>query len=652
MDDYLRVELSKNIFWDQAYPTNTEHKFVWNTGSVTPYWYEVKGCCKDLSASNPDVCPPINPNSECKNKSQYFQIILANSAEELCQELNDIGWNWKLCSVKKWSKPALNSATNNSNSICNVLEAVDFKKITECVSLSTEYSEYVKIKVLTTVTFTKNSPATTTTTSSPLIQSYKTLHSPPESRLKILLLGQSFIFTGNGKINFSNNSGKLTYKFPYYGDGKISFNSSCIVYASAYRYVAELNYGSFSDEEYNESYDTRRYIKFSGYAGLVSSNWEYSPVTKSLRFRGEADYPIRKDYFPEGFVYFNGKSKVRWSGPDNNNLFYDGSGSIVFSAEPKISNKWSYEASGAIVFSSNYYHKGNFLGTFETKIRVKIEPTQPAGSDLWNCTGLVCLIPSYEEMFLQSLYFAPADVSVKCYGCSALPGLLYFNNNLTNLNLLNNVLNRNSQEIQENIQLTYDSKQGLWTNIFHYKDKYLNEDWKMVFDFGCVNYSGNSGDVFFNQSILDTVQQDWVNSGRVDLSGNPITLEDYLTQSQAQLSSIVRSNNSYNDSNYYWRFSMYVTRTLKDGTDFDTRLYLTVPSEFICQYKSEFSFSFKYDIIKKYFFIGYQAYYDNFTFYDNIGLFSSSYWKSNPEINFTVSKNKIENKTTKTTLYV
>jgi hypothetical protein len=95
-----------------------------------------------------------------------------------------------------------------------------------------------------------------------------------------------------------------------------------------------------------------------------------------------------------------------------------------------------------------------------------------------------------------------------------------------------------------------------------------------------------------------------------------------------------------------------VSRILKDGTDFDTRLYLTVPSEFICQYNSEFSFSFKYNIIKKYFFIGYQAYYDNFIFYDNIGLFSSDYWMKNPDIKFTVSKNQIENKVTRTTVYV
>jgi len=643
MDDYLRVELSKNIFWDQAYPANTEHKFIWNTGSVSSYWYEVKGCCKDLSTNNTDVCPPINPNSECQNKSQYFQIILANSVEELCQELNDTGWNWKLCSVKKWSRPAISNSSTND--ICNILEVVDFKKITECVALSTEYSESVKIKVATTVSFRKNSLATTT--QSPSIQSYDEYFPKPENKVRILLTGQRFAVIGNGKISFSGDIKKLPYRIPYYGSGAVSFSSYSIVYTNAYRYVAELNYGSFSEEEYNEYYDISRYIKFSGYAGLVSSSWEYTPVKKAIRFRGEAEYPIYKDYFPEGFIYFNGKSKVRWSGPDNNNFFYDGDGSIIFAPESQVSNKWSYKPAGRITFSSDYSHRGNFLGTFETKIRVKIEPIPPEGY----CTDLVCLIPSYEEMFLQNLYFPPNDVSVKCYGCSSLPGVLYCNNNLNNLNLLNNVLNRNSQEIQENIQFTYDSKQNLWTNVFHYKDKYLNEDWKIVFDFGCVNYSKNSGDVLFNESLLDTIEQDWINSGKIDSSGNPISLEGYLAQSQSQLSSIVNYNN-YSDSSYYWRFSMYVSRTLKDGTDFDTRLYLTVPSEFICQYNSEFSFSFKYNIIKKYFFIGYQAYYDNFIFYDNIGLFSSDYWIKNPDIKFTVSKNQIENKVTRTTVYV
>ena len=650
MDGYLRVELSKNIFWDQAYPTNTAHKFVWNTGSVSSYWYEVKGCCKDLSSNNPDVCPPINPNSECKNKSQYFQIMLSDSVEELCQELNSIGWNWKLCSVKKWSKPALNSQVNGE--VCNVLEVVDFKKITECVALGTEYSEFVKIRVLSTVVFSKTSLTTTTTTTT-------TTHSPStqayiepqkiENKLKALLTGRSFVAVARGRINFSNNSGKLTYKFPCYGSGQITLGGTAIIQVNAYRYVAELNYGSFSEDEYNESYDISRYIKFSGFAGLVSSSWEYVPKTRAIRFRGEGDYPIYKDYFPEGFVYFNGKSKVRWSGPDNNNLFYDGEGAIIFALEAHVSNKWSYNPSGKIVFSSDYSHKGNFLGTFEIKIRVKTEAVNPG--TVANCTDVVCLIPSDEEMFLQDLYFPPNDVTVKCYGCSSLPGILYCNNNLTNLNLLNYVLNRNSQEIQENIQLTYDSKHDLWTNIFHYKDKYLNEDWKIVFDFGCVDYSKNSGDVLFNESLQDSIEQDWINSEKIDSFGNPITLEGYLAQSKARLSSIVGSN-SYSESSYYWRFSMYISRTLKDGTDFDARLYLTIPSEFICQYSPEFSFSFKYDMIKKYFFIGYQAYYDNFIFYDNIGLFSSDYWINNPEIKFSVSKNQIENKVTKTTIYV
>lgn len=648
MDDYLRVELSKNIFWDQAYSANTEHKFVWNTGSVSSYWYEVKGCCKDLSTNNPDVCPPINPNSECNNKSQYFQIILANSVEELCQELNDIGWNWKLCSVKRWSKPAENSSLNNNNDICNVLEPVDYKKIAECVSLSVEYSEAIRIKVKSTATFAKRSnTVATTTTSAPLIQSYEIQNSPPENKIKTLLYGQNFYVTGSGKISFSN-SNRLTYKFPYYGTGKVSFNSFSIYYTNAYRYVAELNYGSFSEDEYNESYDIRRYIKFSGFAGLVSSSWEYTPVKRAIRFRGEAEYPIYKDYFPEGFIYFSGKSRVRWSGPDNNNFFYDGDGSIIFAPESQVKNKWSYNSTGNIVFSSDYSHKGNFFGNFDVKIKVKTElPIQNTD----RCKEQICLDNSDEEMFLQNLYFAPNDVTVKCYGCSSLPGILYYNNNLTNLNYLSNILDRNSQEIQENIQLTYDSKQNLWTNIFHYKDKYLNEDWKMVFDFGCVDYSKNSGDVLFNEILQDTIEQDWINDGKIGSDKNPITLDAYLAQSQAQLSSIVNSN-VYTDSSYYWRFSMYVSRTLEDGTDFDTRLYLTVPSEFICQYNSEFSFSFKYNIIKKYFFIGYQAYYDNFIFYDNIGLFSSSYWINNPEMKFTVSKNKLENKVNRTTIYV
>lgn len=663
--EFSRVSASKQISWGLSYDLGSQHQFTWKVGATSSYWYQVKGCCKDLSSTSGDPCPPINPNSECKNKSQFFQVMLANSPEELCQELKDLKWDWKLCGLSRWSRPAENEFVD-PNDQCNVLETIDFKKISECLALNIEYNFSIKINFKTDIAYGKctsngcfgpflvyspsnpflyfrgrilprfilkptasgnlnffgsttpsctfySYPGNTTVgingSANVISSSYKyvsegsfTMSSDaqnysrnlysyqpePQPLIKKLnkVKSQSGVilnYSASGSINFSNTN-LLSYKFVCYPAGQINYFSSAKNLIKSYRYTAEMNYGSFNPDEYDDSFDIKRFINFSGYALLVSDHWVYPEPTNqkpvaAIKFFGSADQEKYFDYFPEGFIKFGEQAIVRWSGPKNNRFWCVGNGFILFSVNSESKNTYIYQPSGSIVLYSNYSNKGNTLGEYDIKIGYK-------------STVSIIGIQFAGENMIQNISYPVNDVLVRCKECSALPGMLYCNNNLVNLNIFNDFLNRNSEQLSENIPLTYEIRKNLWTNTLHYKDKYSSEAWKLVFDFGCIN--------------------------------------DF-----------------YDEANYYWKFALYVSRSLDDEVDFDSRLFLTIPSEFICQYKTDFSFSFKYNIIKDYLFVGYQSYYDNLVFYDNIGLFGSSYWANNPELKFTVSRSPIADNITR-----
>ena len=131
------LSFNKSFSYNYTFSTSFSKEFTWKTGNLSSYWYQVRGCCKSTFQNLPGSgCPPIRTDdAKCDSvPTTYFQTILSNSVSEICQELTDNNWNWQLCSVKKWSRPAENLYVD-PNDECNVLEEVSFKDVPECVSL-------------------------------------------------------------------------------------------------------------------------------------------------------------------------------------------------------------------------------------------------------------------------------------------------------------------------------------------------------------------------------------------------------------------------------------------------------------------------------------------------------------------------------------
>jgi formylglycine-generating enzyme required for sulfatase activity len=146
------LSFSKSFSYNYTFSASFSKEFTWKTGNLSSYWYQVRGCCKSTFQNLPGSgCPPIRTDdAKCDDApTTYFQTILSNSVSEICQELTSNNWNWQLCSVKKWSRPAENLYVDLSDE-CNVLQEVSFKDIPECQSLISN-DVYFNFKFKTTV---------------------------------------------------------------------------------------------------------------------------------------------------------------------------------------------------------------------------------------------------------------------------------------------------------------------------------------------------------------------------------------------------------------------------------------------------------------------------------------------------------------------
>jgi hypothetical protein len=202
---------------------------------------------------------------------------------------------------------------------------------------------------------------------------------------------------------------------------------------------------------------------------------------------------------------------------------------------------------------------------------------------------------SFFESYSNRYFPSSNNIIVSCKNCNILPDTLYVDNNLLNLNYFNSFLYKNDYELSDEIALLYSKNTNLWSSLINFRDKYNNDHWRVLLSLGC--------------------------SGEKD--------SDF----------------------YYWKFSLNFIK-INSIEKTETRLLVSVPSEFICKYTQDIILSFEYNIYTKYLFINYETYYDNFYFIDEIGLFDSIYWRDNPKLKMSVTRDKIKKRINKKTIVV
>lgn len=160
-DPETTVEVDVELNWSVYNTISVDQEIRWQTGEPVPYWYRVEGCCQHANASGSglddgvpggcDVIPFQSPNQNCTgagNKVKYIQNILATSMTDLCQQLRDSKWTWQICSVQRFSRPAINSVVEDDDA-CNVLVDVPFNTLVDCMEFALAADGIAEIAIST-----------------------------------------------------------------------------------------------------------------------------------------------------------------------------------------------------------------------------------------------------------------------------------------------------------------------------------------------------------------------------------------------------------------------------------------------------------------------------------------------------------------------
>lgn len=219
-------------------------------------------------------------------------------------------------------------------------------------------------------------------------------------------------------------------------------------------------------------------------------------------------------------------------------------------------------------------------------------------SELITTMGISTTVESLEAVFgttFNDPTLAPLTqtISTACGTCSNMPLILYFFHNINSgSGILTNFMQRNGILFPSPLVMYYSARLKSWVANLHMigtsDDNMTTETWRFTFEWACQN----------------------------QISG-------------ANLGSSL------------WKFSMLAVRENQSSKlDFDTRLMLVFPPEQICSGTSNlgFDFSFNMNTVTKFVNSSLGVVPNIILLMDNVGLFASKYWATNPNLNIRLSQ--------------
>lgn len=115
------ISIVRIFEWNVLSTIQVSKIFEWDVGEGPLYWFQVES----FPISN---CPSITGGVT------EVRTVAATSVEHLCDRLQSMGYNRRIKSVKKWTRPALLCDISNI-SMCNDLVTVDFC-VSECANFT------------------------------------------------------------------------------------------------------------------------------------------------------------------------------------------------------------------------------------------------------------------------------------------------------------------------------------------------------------------------------------------------------------------------------------------------------------------------------------------------------------------------------------
>ena len=553
--------------------------------------------------------------------NRMFQEIAARNLSEVCQFLSDVNWTWPIADIQRSvhsidSFISVGSTGLNINGLpipaTNEFVSVPFSQIPECLQFTIVPTPAVAMgisMVVDTLSYMEGSG------------SFRILGSADTAKR----------FVASGVLAIQGYADYLSSCFFYEAQGSVVLNPGYELTASEFSFDSDGVLSLYGESEVvgeRYAYATSGVLAFSGNAGSFLKLRRLS--SGAIGLGGSSEYPILQRgngiilvsgsslaskkgyvYVTEGRVSLSGQSLTfspYYGYETSGSTMVDGSVSVnkaSFRIDPDLSFPISVSGSASERNSINgdfwyvplisdlllgdsaessvkgvsYKSFGNIVvsGSMETSVY----QDEVAMGSLCEVDFIEMI---YNEDFVSSLVPVAGTVNTTCGSCDAIPQELYLTHNLKHSGVFKDFIFRNGFSIDDSIKFTYSPKSDSWRTSLHYIGSGsdindLNEIWQINMDWSCVSTLG----------------------------------EDQIGSS-------------------LWKFGIYINRKIEaTNIDYDTRLVSFFPSEEICVEASNkgLDFSFGFNFANSYVTNSLGIVIDNFTIYDNIGMFKGSYWRSN-----------------------
>lgn len=467
----------------------------------------------------------------------------------------------------------------------------------------------------------------------------------------------------DGEI-ISSNMAKTTTDWPYLMESQTTYdftesfnvddlNNNSIGFALRVGCINSLAstiaYVDFVTIEVIYESELNQRIRMGGSAKIVSCNFSWnafggveidgtSNVRSGFKYKTNGnyvtisgDYALLHVYEANGECVVSGNSDCRPSFQQIESIgganvggyadvkpyFEKGTGGTSVSGSSLVSVKTNKTSSGGIVVGGSYIStadafgvsgSGGFVITGTAKVTTNNWSYRPDGNVVLmfgeaNCSAsdLGTIYQNYEfDMSIDNILVqfdnsadlqnakGLTDLLSRC-GCGDIPLSLNLEHNFARDNNFAKFLNRNNFTISNRMKMQYNTTNDSWQANLHYKgissDSNTEETWDIVFDVQCTQ---NLGSIFIGSQI--------------------------------------------------WKLSMEVARkNLFTGDKFDTRIVVGVLPDQICaanELKFKTTINTQTDLTE----ITPSATIYQSILYDDVGLFKSLSWKTNPILIFTVSQ--------------
>ena len=553
--------------------------------------------------------------------NRMFQEMAARNLSEVCQFLSDVNWTWPIADIQR-SVHSIDSFISVGNTGLNI-NGLPIPATNEFVSVP--FSQIPKCLQFTVVP------------------------TPAVAMGMSMYADTLFYMGGSGSVGISG-SADTARRFVASGsleiEGSADYFSSCFFYEAAGSVELSPGYELTASDF---SFDSGGVLSLYGESGVIGERYAYA-TSGSLVSSGDAGCLLKLRHSSSGAIGLGGSSEypilhranglVLVSGSSlasKNGYVYAVEGTVSVSGQSSaFSPYYGYEPSGsAMVDGSIVVSKASFRIDPDFSFPISVSGLAlerdsingefwyvPLISDLLVgdsaessvkgvsyksfgniavsgstetsiyqdevAMGSLCEIDFiemvYNEDFVSNLVPIVGTVNTTCGSCDAIPQELYLTHNLKYSSVFKDFLLRNGFSIEDSIKFTYSPKSDLWRSSLHYIGSGADitdstEVWQINMDWSCVSTFG----------------------------------EDQIGSS-------------------LWKFGIYANRKIvATDIDYDTRLVSFFPSEEICAEASRrgLDFSFGFNFANSYVTNSLGIVIDNFTIYDNIGMFKGSYWRAN-----------------------